>query len=201
MGYLLERDVDPDPFRQFERWFAEAGASGIAHPNAMTLTTVSAEGKPSSRTLLLKGFDADGFVFFTNFNSRKSADLSARPVASILFYWQPPLDRQIRIEGAISRVSDGESDQYFATRPRGSQVGAWASAQSEVIPDRAALEKSVKKYERQFAGKPVPRPPFWGGFRLRPEEFEFWLSQPDRLHDRLRYRRTDRGWKIERLAP
>ena len=199
MSRLMEDDLDPDPVNQFGRWFEGALASGIKLPEAMVLSTASRDAQPSSRVVLLKSFDKDGLVFFTNYDSRKSAELRSNPKASLLFYW-PALDRQIRIEGSTEDVSDAESDAYFASRPRGSQIGAWASQQSDVIPDRATLERQAAEYERKYP-KVVPRPPNWGGFRLRPRAFEFWQNQADRLHDRFRYSRDGDRWILERLAP
>ena len=199
MSGLNEGDLDPDPFNQFGRWFEGASASGIKLPEAMVLSTASLAAQPSSRVVLLKSFDKDGLVFFTNYDSRKSAELRSNPAASLLFYW-PALDRQIRVEGTTEEVSDAESDAYFATRPRGSQIGAWASQQSDVIPDRATLERQAAEYERKYP-KVVPRPSNWGGFRLRPQAFEFWQNRTDRLHDRFRYRRDGDRWILERLAP
>lgn len=202
---LLESDADPDPYAQFARWFADAVASGeIYEPNGMTLATVGADGRPAARTVLLKGFDAaDGFVFYTNLESRKSEELRARPAAALLFWWDR-LHRQVRIEGTVEPVAAAEADAYFASRPRGSQVGAWASPQSRAIEGRAPLEARVADVETRFPGDAVvPRPPHWGGWRLRPDRFEFWQGRRSRLHDRLRYGRADGsgGWRIERLAP
>jgi pyridoxamine 5'-phosphate oxidase len=199
MPPLMEGDLDPDPFNQFGRWFEGAMASGIKLPEAMILSTASRDAQPSSRVVLLKNFEKDGFTFFTNYDSRKSEELRSNPNAALLFYW-PALDRQIRIEGTTEEVSDAESNAYFATRPRGSQIGAWASQQSDVIPDRATLERLSADFQRKYP-KEVPRPPNWGGFRLRPRVFEFWQNQPDRLHDRFRYRRDGSRWVLERLAP
>ena len=196
---LHERDVSPDPFRQFESWFQDAIAAGVPMPNAMTLATVDSAGRPTTRAVLLKGFDAGGFVFYTNFESRKARELAANPHASLLFTWEE-LERQVRIDGRATRVSDAQSDEYFATRPLGSRIGAWASPQSEVIPDRGLLEARVAAAAKRF-GENVPRPPHWGGFRVIPTEIEFWQGRTDRLHDRLRYRSEGAAWIIERLAP
>lgn len=201
MPLLLESDLDPDPFAQFDRWYRHAAASGLPLWDGMAVSTATRTARPSSRVMLLKGFDQRGFVFFTNYQSRKSAELNENPFAALLFWW-PTLDRQIRIEGGTEPVTARESDEYFATRPRGSQLGAWASNQSEVIPDRDTLVRRLEEVERKYAGKAVPRPSYWGGFRLKPEVFEFWQNQTERLHDRLRYRRgRDGEWIIERLAP
>lgn len=193
MTALSEVDVDPDPIRQFLRWHGDAG-----EPAEVALATASSEGVPSARMVLLKGVDERGFSFFTNYESAKARDLAANPRAALLFHWQPA--RQVRARGGVARVSAEESDAYWATRPRGSQLGAWASRQSEVIESRAALERRLVAVAEKYPGD-VPRPPFWGGFRLIPQEVEFWHHRDDRLHDRLRYRRTDTGWVIERLSP
>ena len=197
-----ERSVDPDPFRQFAEWYAEAQTATDDRAAAMTIATATPAGRPSARIVLLRGFDERGLVFYTNYDSRKSEELLANPFAAALFYW-PPLDRQVRVEGAVAAVGREESEAYFATRPRGHQVGAWASPQSAVIADRAFLHSLFDDAESRFADADldVPLPPFWGGYRLTPEVFEFWVNRADRLHDRVRYRRTDDGWVIERLAP
>ena len=198
---LDEADLLGDPLEQFRRWFDEARSAGLMEPNAMALATVDAAGQPAARTVLLKGLDARGLTFFTNLESRKARALAANPKASLLFWW-PPQARQVRFEGAIERVEDGEADAYFASRPRGSQIGAWASAQSSVIPDRQTLEEAARSHDRRFGDGDVPRPEFWGGFRLIPARVEFWQGRSDRLHDRLRYTRAAAGdWRIERLAP
>jgi pyridoxamine 5'-phosphate oxidase len=197
---LSKADLLADPLEQFRLWFAEASRAPLQEPNAMTLATVDGSGQPAARTVLLKGIDKRGLVFYTNLDSRKARELAANPKAALLFWW-PPHARQVRFEGAIEPVEDVESDAYFATRPRGSQIGAWASAQSSVIADRVALEAAEQKVAERFAGGPVPRPPFWGGYRLVPERIEFWQGRTNRLHDRLRYTRDGELWRIERLAP
>ena len=200
MQELREAEIAPNPFDQFARWFADATAARIADPNAMTLATVSPEGRPSARMVLLKGFDQNGFVFYTNYNSRKGRDLAASPYAALVFYW-PELYRQVRVEGRIEPVSGEESDRYFASRPLGSQISAVISPQSSVIPSREDLEARYVEAEAAAAGQPIPRPLHWGGFRVIPEAVEFWQGRPNRLHDRLLYRRTDGQWIVERLAP
>ncbi|HSA79310.1 MAG TPA: pyridoxamine 5'-phosphate oxidase [Geminicoccaceae bacterium] len=198
---LAEADVLADPIAQFRRWFEDAERAGIYEPNAMTLATVGADGQPSARVVLLKAIDQRGLAFFTNLASRKSRELDANARAALVFWWGP-LARQVRFEGVVERVADAEADAYFASRPRGSQIGAWASAQSSVIPDRRALEEAALSHEGRFGGGEVPRPEFWGGFRLVPARVEFWQGRGDRLHDRLRYVRGPAGnWRIERLAP
>ncbi len=202
---LDERDVAPDPFRQFEHWFDEAVKAQVPEPNAMTLATAGADGRPSARIVLLKGFDERGFVFFTNYTSRKGRDLAARPHAALLFFW-PELERQVRIEGPVDRIDGAESTTYFASRPRPARLGAWASPQSEPIAGRAVLETRFAAIEAQYQrdGDDIPRPPHWGGYRLAPDELEFWQGRPSRLHDRIRYRHsgTHPGlWAIDRLAP
>jgi len=197
-----ERSVDPDPHRQFARWYAEAQVATDDRAGAMTIATATPDGRPSARIVLLRGFDDQGFVFYTNYDSRKAEELEANPVAAALFYW-PELDRQIRIEGPVRRVGPRESETYFARRPRGHQIGAWASPQSAPIADRAFLQSLFDDAEARFAdpNAVVPLPPFWGGYRLEPAVFEFWVNRPDRLHDRIRYRHDDGEWVIERLAP
>lgn len=198
---LSEKDLARDPFRQFEKWFAEAEAAKVHEPTAMVLATANREGRPSLRVVLLKGLDGRGFVFYTNYESRKGRELDANPRASLLFPWGP-LERQVIVEGTVSRVSREDSEAYFHSRPRLSQIGAWASAQSTVVPNRSVLEESFAAVERKYAGQEVPLPPQWGGFRLAPETVEFWQGRRSRLHDRLRYRREkDGGWTVERLAP
>jgi len=202
---LDERDVASDPFQQFECWFDEAVKAEIAEPNAMTLATSDAAGRPSARVVLLKILDERGFAFFTNYLSRKGHELAARSDAALLFFW-PELERQVRIEGTITKTDAAESAAYFAQRPRGARLGAWASPQSEVVAGRAALEERFAAMEARYlsAGEDIPRPSHWGGYRLAPAMLEFWQGRPSRLHDRIRYRRDlqapDR-WIVERLAP
>jgi pyridoxamine 5'-phosphate oxidase len=197
---LLEADADPDPLRQFERWFEDARAAGIRAPEAMTLATATAKGLPSARVVLMKGFDERGLVFYTGYESRKGRDLAENPRAALLFHWDP-LGRQVRIEGPVERVTRAESEAYFHSRPRGARLGAAASRQGEVLPSREALEARVAALADELGGADPPRPEWWGGFRLAPESFEFWQHREDRLHDRLRYRREDGAWIVERLAP
>ena len=200
LGGLHESEVDPDPFGQFAVWFDEAIAAEVIESNAMTLATATPDGIPSARIVLLKDVDPTGFVFFTNYDSRKGGELEANPRAALLFYWAQ-LTRQIRIEGDVRRVSVAESDAYFQSRTRASRVSAWASRQSAVIPSREALEARVAELEARH-GADIPLPPFWGGYRLEPCRFEFWQGRPNRLHDRLRYsKQPDGGWLIERLSP
>ncbi|RYC71587.1 pyridoxamine 5'-phosphate oxidase [Spirosoma sordidisoli] len=193
-------DVSSDPLTQFRLWFDAALGSGVPEPNAMHVSTITADGRPDGRIVLLKDISAGGFVFYTNYESRKGRDLTERPVAALTFFY-PELERQIRIEGHVEKVSAAESDAYFASRPRGSQIGAWVSNQSSVITDRDTLEKRQQKLEAQFAGQPIPRPPHWGGFRVIPDQIEFWQGRPSRLHDRIRYRKDGQDWLIDRLSP
>ena len=197
---LDEANLAPDPFRQFARWFQEAlDCPAIAEANAMVLSTVSPEGQPHARVMLLKEFDAEGFVFFTNYGSEKGRDLAANPHAALTFDWHE-LERQVRIEGAVSQTPRAAAEVYFQTRPRGSRLGAWASNQSEVIPNRAVLEARLAEADARFPDD-VPTPATWGGYRLVPERVEFWQGRTNRLHDRLRYRKNGAAWIIERLAP
>jgi pyridoxamine 5'-phosphate oxidase len=197
---LSERDVDPDPVRQFEKWFTQAGSAGMIEPNAMTLATSTSDGHPSARMVLLKGVDEKGFVFFTDYRSRKGGELEANPFASLCFWWDV-LHRQVRVTGKVSRVSRDESVKYFDTRPRGSRIGAWASHQSARLMSREVLEDEVARYEREHPGERVPLPPHWGGYRVMPDSIEFWQGRPSRLHDRIVYSRADSGWTIGRLSP
>lgn len=198
---LLEQDLARDPFRQFEKWFQEAEAAKLIEPNAMTLATATRDGRPAARTVLLKSVDGRGFAFFTNYDSRKGRELAENARATLVFPWLA-LERQVIVEGTVTKVSREESDTYFHSRPRGSQLGAWVSQQSSIITGRAVLEDSLKLLEKKYAGAEVPLPPNWGGFRVVPESVEFWQGRRNRLHDRLRYRRDAAGsWQIERLAP
>jgi pyridoxamine 5'-phosphate oxidase len=196
---LHERELARDPLKQFALWFDEALRSGVALPNAMTLATATKGGRPSVRTVLLKGFDAQGFVFYTNYRSRKGRELADNPQAMLLFWWKE-LERQIGIEGRVTQVSAGESDEYFATRPLGSRLSAIVSPQSETVASREVLEAGLEQAAKRWKDSP-PRPAQWGGYRLAPERFEFWQGRKDRLHDRLCYRSLGGAWKIERLAP
>ncbi len=196
---LLESDVDPDPLRQFEAWFREAEGL-VRAPEAMAVATADEDGAPSLRMVLLKGFDEHGFVFFTGYESRKGRDLAANPHAALLLYWDP-LGRQVRIEGSVERASPEESQRYFHSRPRESQIAALASKQSSVISGRAELEARFGELERELDGRAVPLPPAWGGFRLVPDAYEFWQHRENRLHDRIRYRRSGESWFRERLSP
>jgi pyridoxamine 5'-phosphate oxidase len=197
---LKESDANPDPVEQFRGWFDETLAADLHEPNAMTLATATPGGRPSARIVLLKGFDERGFVFYTNYEGRKSGELETNPYAALVFYWGE-LQRQVRIEGRVSRIPDRESDAYFAGRPRGSQFGAWASEQSRPVGDRSTLEERVRELEVEYEDREVPRPPFWGGYRVEPETIEFWQGRENRLHDRLLYSRAGAAWKLERLQP
>ncbi|MEO6564898.1 MAG: pyridoxamine 5'-phosphate oxidase [Casimicrobiaceae bacterium] len=197
---LDECEVDRDPVVQFRYWFDAAVAAKVPEPNAMTLATVDADGRPAARIVLLKDADAQGFTFFTNYQSRKGRELAAHPAAALLFFW-PELERQVRIEGAITKVDPAIADDYFAKRPRLSRIGAWASPQSEALPDRASLEARFADAEQRFPGDTVARPPHWGGYRLTPHAFEFWQGRRSRLHDRIVFTLDGAGWRIGRLAP
>jgi pyridoxamine 5'-phosphate oxidase len=198
---LLEADLDPSPFAQFAKWFEEAKRAQPHMPEAMTVSTSTSDGIVSSRVCLLKGFDGRGFVFFTNYNSRKGSDVHENPRASLCWHW-PVLERQVRVEGAIVKTTEEESDAYWVTRPRGSQIGAWASDQSRVIMGRGALEARFAELEANYRDRPIARPPHWGGYRVIPTMIEFWQGRTDRLHDRFVYRlRESKDWIIERMSP
>lgn len=198
-GNLSEEDVQPNPIDQFHIWFDQAQKADLPEPNAMTVASVDADGKPSARTVLIKEVTSAGFVFFTNYESRKGQALINNPHAALLFFW-PELERQIRVEGSVEKLSDQESDDYFHSRPLDSRIGAWASPQSQVISSRTLLVKNAAEYALKFALNP-PRPPHWGGLRVKPELLEFWQGRPSRLHDRIQYVLHDDSWKIQRLAP
>ncbi|MFM1961544.1 MAG: pyridoxamine 5-phosphate oxidase [Bacteroidota bacterium] len=193
-------DVAATPVLQFDKWWNEAVSSSIEEVNAMTLATVNPDGKPAARIVLLKGFDENGFIFFTNYLSEKGKSISAHPYASLVFFWKE-LERQVRIEGSCIQVSESESDEYFLSRPIGSRLGAWASPQSAVISSRTVLDQNLDRVTAQYADGIVPRPDHWGGYRVIPEMVEFWQGRPSRLHDRIRYRKDESQWLIERLAP
>ena len=197
---LLEKDVDSDPVIQFQHWWNETLRSGIEEPNAMTLATCNYQGRPSARIVLLKGLSNDGFVFYTNYESRKGKELEQNSHVSLLFFWKE-LERQVRIEGKVTKTSDEESNEYFLSRPQESKIGAWSSPQSSVIKDRDELERSVERYREQFSNGEIPKPPHWGGYVVKPARIEFWQGRPGRLHDRLQYSLDDDKWIIERLAP
>ena len=198
---LSETEVHPNPFEQFKTWFNQALAAQLPEPNAMTLASATTDGKPYARIVLLKDYDERGFVFYTNYESHKGQQLVQNPWGAIAFWWTQ-LERQVRIEGRVEKVSELESDEYFQSRPKGSQLGAWASNQSQVIDSREVLERRLEQLKEEYENKQVPRPPHWGGFRVIPDEIEFWQGRPNRLHDRLLYRRGEGGsWKIQRLSP
>jgi pyridoxamine 5'-phosphate oxidase len=198
---LLEKEVDANPLKQFETWWQQAIESRIEEPNAMTLATCTASGKPSARIVLLKGVTENGFIFFTNYTSRKGKEIEENPFVSLLFFWKE-MERQVRIEGSIKKISAAESDEYFCSRPRVSRIGAWCSPQSTVIENREFLQNNVEKYNTQFDSENIPRPDFWGGYMVEPNRIEFWQGRPGRLHDRLQYSHTENKlWNIERLAP
>jgi len=197
---LHETEIDPDPIKQFELWFAQAQAAGGVEPNAMTVATASADGEPSARIVLLKGLDDRGFVFYTNYESAKGRDLAENARAALLFYW-PQLERQVRVSGNVTKITREESERYFHSRPLGSQIGAAASHQSEILDDREALEAEFARLEEVYKGRNVPLPDFWGGYRVSPDWIEFWQGRPSRLHDRLRYLREGDEWRVVRLSP
>lgn len=197
---LLETEVNANPILQFQSWFEQAIQAELPEPNAMTLATVSADSQPSARMVLLKGVDQQGFVFYTNYLSRKGQDLAQRPWAALVFWWAE-LERQVRIEGKVAKVSASETDAYFESRPRGSQLGAWASDQSQVIGDRDILDQRLQALEQKYQNQPIPRPPHWGGYRVTPHLIEFWQGRTSRLHDRLCYRYINQEWILERLSP
>lgn len=200
MHGVARRDLDPDPIKQFAIWFTAAVEAGIREVNAMTLATISPENRPAARVVLLKGYSHDGFVFYTSYRSEKGRHLAKNPSAALVIHWKE-LERQIRIEGTVKKISREESKRYFHSRPLGSQLGAWASRQSEVIDARRILEARQAEMEKRFAGKEVPLPANWGGYVVQPERMEFWQGRPNRLHDRFRYTREGNGWRIDRLAP
>jgi pyridoxamine 5'-phosphate oxidase len=201
LGELLESQVDPDPIAQFGRWLAQATEAGLAEPNAMVIATADADGRPSARTVLLKGLDERGFVFFTNHQSRKAEDLTANPYCALVFPWHA-MERQVRVEGTATKLPTEEVDAYFASRPRVSQLGAWASQQSQPVASREELDLQYASYERQWPeGTEISTPYFWGGYRIQPETIEFWQGRTGRLHDRLHYKRNDDSWALQRLQP
>lgn len=197
---LTEADVEKDPIAQFAKWFTDAMSAQLYEPNVMTLATADRNGKPSARIVLLKGFDENGFVFYTNYESHKGRELQENPQASLVFFW-PELERQVRIDGKVTKTAPEASDQYFHSRPQGSQIGAMASNQSTVLPDRQDLEQKVIDLTEAYQGKEIPRPAHWGGFVVSPESIEFWQGRPSRLHDRIAYQLEGGEWKINRLAP
>lgn len=200
VGDLSEQMMQSDPLDQFKLWMEKAIELDIVEPNAMIIATSTVAGKPSARTVLLKEVNKNGFVFFTNYNSRKGRELSANPFASVVFDWHA-IARQVRIEGRVEKISESDSDDYFNSRPESSKISAWVSPQSQVIKDRIELESMQVEYEKQFEGRTIHRPPFWGGFLIRPDVIEFWQGRPNRLHDRIVYYKTEDGWTIHRLAP
>lgn len=204
IGGLAEEELAADPITQFERWFADTVAAELPEPNAMIVATATTAGVPSVRYVLLKGYDERGFAFYSNYDSRKGGELAANPRAALLLPWHE-LERQVRVEGSVERTSAVENEAYFASRPRGSRLGAWASPQSAVLGSRAELEDRLAAVTERFGadddGQPIPLPDYWGGFRVVPDVVEFWQGRADRLHDRLRYRRTETGWDVQRLAP
>ncbi|MBD2500609.1 pyridoxamine 5'-phosphate oxidase [Anabaena azotica] len=197
---LSETEIDPNPFIQFKKWFEQALAAQLPEPNAMTIATTKPDGKPSARMVLLKDFDERGFVFFTNYNSRKGQELAQNPQAALVFWWAE-LERQVRILGSVEKVSESESDYYFESRPAKSRLGAWASNQSEIITSREILEQRMQELQSKYENQEIPRPPHWGGLRVIPTEIEFWQGRSSRLHDRLLYTLDDGSWKIQRLSP
>lgn len=196
---LNSSSVNPNPFKQFSKWFEQALKSGLLEPNSMAVATATRAGRPSTRILLLKGYSEKGFIFFTNYKSRKGKELEENPYASLLFFWEKT-ERQVRIEGRVKKISQEETKEYFDTRPYESRLGAWASMQSSVIESRDVISKKYMKYFQQYRGE-VPVPPYWGGYCLEPDYFEFWQGRPNRLHDRIRYKKTKGVWKIDRLSP
>jgi len=199
-GGLEEHQIPESPFTLFNEWFKQAGELGVLEPNAMVLSTVSADNKPSSRVVLLKGIEDAGFIFYTNYESRKGKELEHNPYISILFFW-PEAERQIRIEGKVSKISTESSKEYFVSRPRESQLGAWASAQSSIVQGRHSIEESFQQCLAKYEGKDIPLPDFWGGYIIHPSSFEFWQGRPSRLHDRMKYTKEQDSWLIVRLSP